>query len=466
MSLLSLVLHANSTMRTIIDSLGHKKIEWAWPLGALLHRLENSNSALLAAEGKRIAQCAELIDVVSIDSRKIVVRQACGSAFCPVCGLRPTTDKLRHLISGMETYRASGVPLLFVTIALPDSASPTPAKAIQKAKKVFAKFVRKLRLAFAIDWWRCVELRINASRCGSHVHCVLAVPSDVPDDRRRVDKRRLRSSRRILDVGLSDSLLQQELFEIVRLVGLEVLAGEFPEHAQLYYSDLHRSDFVHVVPVDDEPQSPACLAAYCTKALRCGLTILGLLDVPIDLLEFLLLAVKAPNSSRSCRLSQSAANSLFSKPQTQQRRDAPPRRRAQRPDTATRKAKTRRELDDFLHDRMEPAVATAWIRARGWAMHVALLNDNDFRAYALLGRILSASTARSVPPDHGSLPVPSVPFANSGGPPGCDSSGAVRSSAEACGVANSPTDGGTSTSATFSVSAPPVAPPEGSLPLR
>lgn len=384
--------NANSVEYSILDPLGAKKRQNRWHADALIYRLRKSGRADYCAEADRIARCAEVFDVIEADRYRVIRRRPCGSPLCPVCGERPTGDRLRHLRDGIERYRAVGVSLYFVTLSPPDLVTPSPKDAITLARNMFSAFAKELRSSFKIDWSMTIELVMNEERCGSHVHCVVAVLSDVPEKSVGIprDYQNARLNRRWQTSGSTRD--KQSLLGDVQQAGLSVFLGMFAKHSHLYCTTRDPGAFVNVQPVDDEPNSPLKLAAYCTKALRCGLTADGLLDVPEHMYELLITATKAPNKSRSCRLSQSARGSVFSRLPKRKRRSEPDQQRPiQRQDFGACREKLFSELEEFLNRRMHTAVAKTWAEARGWPLVTALHNDDDWRAFPLLGCLMSLS---------------------------------------------------------------------------
>jgi hypothetical protein len=287
--------------------------------------------------------------------------------------------------------------LYFVTLSPPDLVTPTPKDAIKLARNMFSAFAKELRTSFKIDWSMTIELVISENRCGSHVHCVLAILSDAPEKLVGTprDFQNARLNRRWQTSGSTRD--KQSLLGDVQQAGFATFSNMFAKHRHLYDTTCDLGAFVNVQPVDDEPNSPLALAAYCTKALRCGLTPDGLLDVPEHMYEPLMAATKAPKKSRSCRLSQSARGSVFSRPSKRKRGSEPDQHSPVRPqDFGACREKLFSELEDCLNRRMHPAVAGTWAETKGWPLVTALFNDGDWRAFPLLGCLMSLSN-RALP---------------------------------------------------------------------
>lgn len=378
------VRNANSDPPPYIDTLGDHKIRFAWFRDALLDRLRRSGSAALLQEAEKIASCACLLDVHKVAELGIVARKACGSALCPVCGLRPSTDSFRAVAKGIDWYRLRSVPVFLYTVSLPVVADGDAATAIASAWSLWRKVLVKIRETATIDWHVRIELQVCGNALKAHFHAIVAIVSlGLEGEHPR------RPDGKLLVNAPVHPCLASVASESLSQIGKEVLQRTFPETAEALDNDDVANHIVHAEPVDLRRDSPTYVGLYLAKTLRCGLTSNDLLSVPPAALEELLAATKPEHASRCRRLSQSAVNSRFSRKKKPVDRPATHERLRKSPaPRASRAASLSAEVDLFLGRQMPPQQVRLWIEEKGRTLAQALKNDGDPRGEQLYWRIL------------------------------------------------------------------------------
>lgn len=383
------VIHANSDRPPYIDTLGNRKKSQSWFRDALLHRLRMTDSPILRREAESIVSCACLLDVHDVAGVGIVSRNACSSALCPVCGLRPSTDGFRGIARGIDWYQCRGVPVYHLTISLPVVAPGGADLAIRSAWSLWHSVVANMRSVASIDW----HLRIELQPCGdvlkAHFHAVVAVISLNPEKQHP----RTLDGKLVVPKGVHPDL-QVKGLNTLRRVGLDALKKHFPDLAALLANDEVANSIVHLRPVDLQPGSPVYLGLYLTKTLRCGMTATDLLDVSPTALEELLEATKPDQAQRSRRLSQSARNTRFSRKKSGVGKSDPKHRRRPATPRLNRAVQLKTEVDMFLFGLMSPAKAQRWVEDRGRVLAEALKADGDPLGERLYWKIFAADCMR------------------------------------------------------------------------